>query len=162
MRLSTSGITNALAWIVRHCADLLWLMYDRLAGEHLPVNLGESGIAWSVVKGTVFDEAAQEPGPDAQERMAYLEQAWETLKTYLQNYPEWQEVELVVERRRQTAWHFLQHNLGDLCSHTGQASYLRKLLAAQAEMGARQTAARREDTSLNCDCRHRLRVLGIP
>jgi len=37
----------------------------------------------------------------------------------------------VVERRRQSAWAFLQHNLGDLCYHTGQASYLRKLLAAE-------------------------------
>lgn len=131
MQWTPAGIANSLAWIVRHCADLLWLSYGRLAGQRVPANLGGSGIAWSSVKGAAFDETAAEPGPDAQARMAYLDRAWQTLKTYLQGHPEWEEVELVVERRRQSAWAFLQHNLGDLGYHTGQASYLRKLLAAE-------------------------------
>jgi uncharacterized damage-inducible protein DinB len=63
--------------------------------------------------------------------MDYLERAWRTLKAYLQHHPEWEEIELVADRRRQSTWMFLQHNLGDLCYHTGQASYLRKLLAAE-------------------------------
>jgi hypothetical protein len=42
--------------------------------------------------------------------MAYLERAWQTLKAYLQNHPDGEEVELVVERRRRSAWTFLQHN----------------------------------------------------
>jgi hypothetical protein len=131
MQWTPAGIANSLAWIVRHCADLLWLSYGRLAGERIPVNLGASGIAWGAVKGAMFDEAAPEPGPDARQRLAYLERAWQTLKAYLQSPFGWEEVELVVDRRRQSAWTFLQHSLGDLCYHTGQASYLRKLLAAE-------------------------------
>ena len=140
MQWTPPGIANSLAWIVRHCAGLLWLSYGRLAGQRIPVNLGASGIAWSSVKGAMFDEAAQEPGPDAQERMAYLERAWQTLKAYLQSHPDWEEVELVVDRRRRSAWSYLQHNLGDLCYHTGQASYLRKLLTAER----RRVRARRQ------------------
>ena len=146
MLWAPAGIANPLAWIVRHCADLLWLSYGRIAGERIPANLGSSGIAWGSVKGTTFDEGAQEPGPDAEQRMAYLDRAWCTLKAYLQNHPEWQEVELVVGRRRQSAWTLLQHNLGDLCYHTGQASYLRKLLAAERRrVRARRRRAEKAD-----------------
>jgi hypothetical protein len=140
MQWTPAGIANSLAWIVRHCADLLWLSYGRLAGERVAVNLGASGIAWSAVEGAVFNEAAQEPDPDAEERMAYLERAWETLRAYLQDNTDWKEVELAVGRRRQSAWAYLQHSLGDLCYHTGQASYLRKLLAAER----RRVRARRQ------------------
>ena len=101
MQWTPAGIANPLAWIVRHCADLLWLSYGRLAGEQIPANLGGSGIAWSAVKGATFDEVAQEPGPDAQERMAYLDRAWQTLKAYLQDHPGWEKVELVVEPTEQ-------------------------------------------------------------
>lgn len=131
MQWTPSGIANPLAWIVRHCADLLWIIYGRLSGECVPVNLAASGIAWSAVKDVTFDEAAPEPGPDAEARLAYLDQAWQRLKGYLQSHPECEEVELVVERRRRNAWVLLQHNLGDMGYHTGQASSLRKLLAVE-------------------------------
>ncbi len=140
MQWTPPGIANSLAWIVRHCGDLLWLNYGRLAGERVPANLGASGIAWSSVKDALFDEAAHGPGPEAQECMVYLERACQTLKGYLQNHLDWEEVELVVERRRQTARTILLHDLGDLCYHTGQASYLRKLLAAER----RRARARRQ------------------
>jgi hypothetical protein len=146
MQWTPPGIANSLAWISRHCADLLWLMYARLSGERVPANLGASGVAWSAVKGATFDEAAQAPDMDAEARMAYLDRAWQTLKAYLQDHPEWEEMELVVERRRQHAWAFAQHNLGDLCYHTGQASYLRKLLAAERRRArARKRRAERAD-----------------
>ena len=125
------GINNSLAWLVRHCAGLLWLSYGRLSGKRLPVNLASSGIAWSAVQGAAFDEAAGEPGPSAEEHMAYLDRAWHTLKAYLQDGRAWEEVELAVGRERQGAWTFLQHCVCDLCYHTGQASSLRKLLAAE-------------------------------
>jgi len=64
-----AGIANPLAWILRHCADLLWLCTGRLSGERIPANFGESGIAWSAVKGTAFDGATPEPGSGAEERM---------------------------------------------------------------------------------------------
>lgn len=143
MQWTPPGIANSLGWIVRHCADLLWLSYSRLSGERIPVNLAESGIAWSAVQGAAFDEAAQEPSPGAEERVAYLERAWETLKAYLQANADWDEVELAVGRQRQGAWTFLQHSMCDLCYHTGQASYLRKLLAAERTR-ARATRRRAE------------------
>lgn len=145
MQWTPSGINNSLAWLVRHCADLLWLSYGRLAGERIPANLGESGIAWGSVKGATFDETAPEPGLDAQARMDHLDRAWQTLKTYLQDHPEWEAVELVVERRRQSAWVFLLHNLSDLGYHTGQASTLRKLLAVERrrERTSRQRAGQK-------------------
>jgi hypothetical protein len=148
MQWTPSGINNSLAWILRHCADLIWLCYGRLAGEQVPVNLGDSGIAWSSVKGTAFDKAAEPPGPGAEEQTAYLIQAWETLKAYLLSGSEWHAVELVVDRRRKSAWAFLQHSLGDLYYHTGQASYLRKLLAAERRrVRARRQRAERADRS---------------
>jgi hypothetical protein len=131
MQWTPAGIANSLAWIIRRCADLLWLIHGRLANERISANLGRSGIAWSAVKGAAYDEAAQEPDPDAEALMVYLDRAWETLKHYLQDHSDWQDAELVAERRRQHAWAFLQHNLGDLYYHTGQASTLRKLLAAE-------------------------------
>jgi hypothetical protein len=144
MRRTPPGINNSLAWIVRHCADLLWLSYGRLSGERVQVNLGTSGIAWSAVEGAAFDEAAQEPGPSAEERIAHLERAWETLKAYLRESSDWEEVELAVGRGRQDAWTYLQHSVCDLCYHTGQASYLRKLLAAErSRVRARRQRAER-------------------
>jgi hypothetical protein len=106
MQWTPTGISNSLAWLVRHCADLLWLSYGRLSGERVPVNLETSGIAWSSVKNTLFDETAPESGLDAQARICYLDRAWQTLKAYLQSYPEWPQIELTVERRRQSAWGF--------------------------------------------------------
>jgi hypothetical protein len=140
MQWTPSGINNSLAWILRHCADLMWLCFGRLSGEQIPANLADSGIAWSSAKGTAFDVSAEAPGPDAEEQMAYLTRAWETLKTYLQARSEWHAVELVMDRKRRSSWAFLQHSLGDLYYHTGQASYLRKLLAAER----RQVRARRQ------------------
>ena len=55
MGWTPTGIANSLAWIVRHCADLLWLMYAHLSGERVPANLGAYGVAWSTVKGATLD-----------------------------------------------------------------------------------------------------------
>ena len=68
MQWTPSGINNSLAWIVRHCADLLWLMYGRLSGNRIPVDLGASGIAWGSVQGAIQDNigAAFVPGADKQ------------------------------------------------------------------------------------------------
>jgi hypothetical protein len=41
MGWAPSGIADSLAWIVRHCADLLWLTYGRLTGERVHANLGD-------------------------------------------------------------------------------------------------------------------------
>jgi hypothetical protein len=132
MAWKPTGINNPLAWIVRHCADLLWLSYGRISGTRVPVNFRASGIAWGSVKDAAFDERAPGPGQSAEELIEYLESAWQTLRDYVvQNYPAWEEVKLLVEQRRQSAWMFLYHNVGDFCYHTGQASYLRKLLAAE-------------------------------
>jgi len=131
MQWTPPGIRNSLAWISRHCADLLWLSYARLSGEHVQVNLGTSGIARSAVEGAAFDQATQDPGPSAEEHIAYLDRAWETLKAYLRESSDWEAAELAVGRQRQSGWTFLQHSMCDLCYHTGQASSLRKLLAAE-------------------------------
>jgi uncharacterized damage-inducible protein DinB len=131
MQWTPAGISNSLSWILRHCADQLWLTYARLSGECIPVNLGASGIAWSAVKGASFDQEAQGPGASAEQLSGYMAQAWQTLRAYLQSSTEWQDLDLVVGRQRQSAWTFLQHSIGDLCYHTGQASYLRKLLTAE-------------------------------
>ena len=131
MAWKPTGITNSLAWIVRHCAGLLWLSYGRISGTCVPVNFQTSGIAWGSVKNAEFDETAPEPGQTAEELIEYLDHSWQTLKEYLLQNPTWEEVELLVDRRRRSAWVFLQHNFGDFCYHTGQASYLRKLLAVE-------------------------------
>jgi hypothetical protein len=131
MQWTPTGIANSLAWIVRHCADLLWLSYSRLTGERVAADLGGAGIAGSAVQGANFDETAPAPGPDAESLVAYLEQGWGTLKTYLQADAGWETVKLSVGREHQSGWAFVQHSVADLCYHTGQASYLRKLLAAE-------------------------------
>lgn len=132
MEWTPAGIRNSLAWIVHHCAGLLWLGYGRISGDRIPANLQGAGIAWGSAKGSTYDETKEEPGVGADECMGYLEDAWRTLKTYLvQHDPSWEAKVLVVDRRERNAWMFLSHNLGDFCYHTGQASYLRKLLAAE-------------------------------
>lgn len=131
MQWTPAGISNSLSWILQHCADQLWLTYARLSGERIPVNLGRSGIAWSAVKGTSFDQEAQGPGASAEQLSDYVTQAWQALGTYLQSNTEWQDLDLAVGRQRQSSWTFLQHSIGDLCYHTGQASYLRKLLTVE-------------------------------
>ncbi|MCK4570533.1 DUF664 domain-containing protein [Candidatus Bipolaricaulota bacterium] len=132
MEWTPTGIRNSLAWIVRHCAGLLWLGYGRISGNRIPANLRGSGIAWGSAKGSTYDETKEEPGVEADECVEYLESAWQTLKGYLvQHDPSWEAKMLVLDRRERNAWTFLWHNLGDFCYHTGQASYLRKLLAAE-------------------------------
>jgi len=127
-----TGISNPLAWLIRHCADLLWLSYGRISGEPVPVNLAQSRIAGSAFGDVQYEPGAPPPRESAGDAIAYLNEAWATLKGHLiENAPSLGELELIIDRRRRDVWTFLEHFLADLCYHTGQASYLRKLLAAE-------------------------------
>lgn len=62
-----SGIARSLAWLVRHLADLLWSV-----AVALPENVSLS---------TQEEQASCRVRSEAQERVAYLERGWKTLKT---------------------------------------------------------------------------------
>ena len=84
MLWTPTGIRNPLAWIVRHCAGLLWLSYGRISGEPVPTSVKASGVAWGALKGAVFEEHEDAPAyPGANASLRDLETAWCTLKEYL-------------------------------------------------------------------------------
>ena len=127
-----TGIRNPLAWIVRHGADLLWAAYGRISGQPIPVNPADCGVAGSALRDVRFEPGAESPSRSAEALLAYLDRAWTTLATYLvESRQPLEAIELIVDRRTRDAWAVLDHCLADLCYHTGQASILRKLLAAE-------------------------------
>ena len=63
----------------------------------------------------------------------YLQRAWTALKTYLlENEPDWESVQVVrPPDQLKTMWWMLTHIQLDGAYHTGQASYLKMLLASR-------------------------------
>ena len=142
------GIRNGIGWLVRHCADEHWFCYGQLSGARVPANLNQSGFPvpaagfrpatgrpyrWGFLSFD-FDRDAPGPGLTGAEHVAYLDQAWDTLRRFVvDRYAEWADQRYVNWADRDcSGWWFLDHFLLDTAWHTGQAGYLRKLLDAAA------------------------------
>jgi hypothetical protein len=126
-------ISNPLSWLIRHFADVMWETYGFASGEFVPANLSQSGIPEGWLKNLSYDKSAPGPGPTGADHAAYLERAWNALRTYLvENEPDWESVQVVrPPDQLKTMWWMLTHIQLDGAYHTGQASYLKMLLAAR-------------------------------
>ena len=140
------GIDNGIGWLARHCADEFWFCYGQLSGERVPANLNAAGFPlpaggfraaagrprrWGSLTFD-FDRNAPGPDPTGAGHAAYLDRAWQTLRQFVaEHYAAWSAKRYVnwVDKEC-SGWWFLDHFLLDLAWHTGQAGYLRKLLAA--------------------------------
>ena len=132
MAWTPTGIKNSPGWILRHCAGLLWVTYGRMSSEPVPSSVQDSGIAWSSMKGTLFEDSEAALPQSADDCLAYLDTAWSTLREYVEEASaEWESRMIVFERKERSIWTFLSHQFADLAYHTGQASTLRKLLAVE-------------------------------
>jgi hypothetical protein len=133
MTWTPAGINNPLSWLIRHCADVLWECYGFASGDKVPANLRESGIPEGWLRNLTFDEHAAAPGVTGSERAAYLEEAWSVLKSYLvEHFPDWLSARVVRPPDEiKSMWWMLHHVQLDIGYHTGQASYLKMLLAVR-------------------------------
>ena len=138
------GIVNSIGWLVRHCADEFWFCFGQLSGARVPVNLNASGFPvpaegfqpatgrpyrWGFLTFD-FDRSAPGPGPTGPDHVAYLDRAWHALRGFVvDHHNQWAGKRFYNWNDRECAgWWFLDHFLLDTASHTGQATYLRKLL----------------------------------
>ena len=126
-------ISNPLSWLIRHVADVMWETYGFASGSFVPANLGQSGIPEAWLVNLSYDVDAPGPGPTGADQAAYLQRAWTALKTYLlEHEPAWEAVQVVrPPDQLKTMWWMLTHIQLDAAYHTGQASYLKMLLAAR-------------------------------
>ena len=141
------GIVNSIGWLVRHCADEYWFCFGQLSGARVPVNLNGSGFPvpaegfqpatgrpyrWGFLTFD-FDRSAPGPGPTGPDHVAYLDRAWHALRGFVvDHHNQWAGKRFYNWNDRECAgWWFLDHFLLDTASHTGQATYLRKLLDAR-------------------------------
>jgi hypothetical protein len=134
MTWTPPGVNNPLSWLIRHSADVLWECYGIASSVKVPANLRESGIPEGWLKNLTFDENAPAPGVTGRERAAYMEEAWSALKAYLvEHFPDWQSAKVVRPPDQiKTMWWMLLHVQLDISYHTGQASYLKMLLAVES------------------------------
>ena len=130
MTWTPPGINNSISWLTGHFAGVLWECYGIASGHKVDANLSEAGIPDAWLENLTYDENAPLPGKTGDERAAYLEAAWSTLKGYLvEHHPTWEAVQ--VKRppdQIKSMWWMLHHCLIDGGYHTGQASYLKMLL----------------------------------
>jgi hypothetical protein len=127
------GVHNSLSWLAGHFAGVLWECYGLASHGEIPANLSESGIPAGWLRNLTYDERAPLPGTTGNERAAYLREAWAVLKAYLVEYhPAWEAVQVVrPPDEHKSMWWMLHHCLIDGAYHTGQASYLKMLLASR-------------------------------
>jgi hypothetical protein len=125
------GVNNSLSWLLRHLAATLWICHSLAAGSRMNWDPCEAGIQLSSVRG-IDHGSAKLPTPTAREPMKYIKEAYQRLATVFKNDNKVLEDHLVyADRKWRKAWWFVAHELGDFAYHTGQASYLRKVIAAQ-------------------------------
>jgi hypothetical protein len=131
MTWTPEGINNSISWLIGHFAGVLWECYGLASGSKIEANLSEAGIPEGWLKSLTFDETAPLPGVSASELDAYLKRAWSVLKDYLvEHHPEWEAVQVLRPPDQiKSMWWMLHHCLIDGGYHTGQASYLKMLLA---------------------------------
>ena len=133
MAWTPPGISNPLSWLIRHVSDVMWETYGFASGNFVPANLGQSGIPEAWLKNLSYDKSAPGPGPTGADHAAYLQRAWTALKIdLLEHEPHWESVQVVrPPDQLKTMWWMLTHIQLDVAYHTGQASYLKMLLAAR-------------------------------
>ena len=135
MTWTPPGINNSISWLTGHFAGVLWECYGLASGARIGANLLDAGIPEGWLRNLTFDQNAPLPGVSASERAAYLWEAWAPLKAYLVEHdPAWQSVQVVRPPDQiKSMWWMLHHCLIDAGYHTGQASYLKMLLQADAD-----------------------------
>ncbi|MBN2535965.1 MAG: DinB family protein [Spirochaetales bacterium] len=128
-----TGIKNPISWILVHLTAELCCCHSVVTGKRLLFNPAVAGVAWGGVRGLEFDKDGQLPAPPLEGDPAkHLHEAWEALRTALEgSEPEWERREVYADAKMHTAWWYLTHSLCDFAYHTGQASSLRKLIAAE-------------------------------
>ena len=129
-------INNSVGWQLRHCAGGYWALLGLLSGNRIPVNM--NGFGFPAPEGELqskldFEFDLEETGPDptAKSHTEYLNHAWETLKTFLINeYDMWATKTYTPPSNNEkcSGWWFLDHFLWDMTNHSGQATYLSKII----------------------------------
>lgn len=133
MTWTPPGINNSLSWLIGHFAGVLWECYGLASGAGIPANLSKAGIPEGWLRNLTYDAGAPLPAVAGSERAAHLQEAWTALKGYLvDHHPAWEVVQVVrPPSELKSMWWMLHHCLIDGGYHTGQASYLKMLLAAR-------------------------------
>jgi len=133
------GINNSMSWILVHLATTLWVCHALATGTRTKFNPMAAGLAMAAVRGIDCGTDDHLPAPSTDDPTRYLDEAFKALRTALeQDELDLDTRRVYADRKWRTAWWFLTHELGDLAYHTGQASYLRKLIATLRKRSPRQ------------------------
>lgn len=126
-----AGINNPILWILIHLATSLWVCHALLTGTRTRFDPMAAGLAVGAMRGIDFRADGLLPSVPPEDPTKPLREAWEDLQAVLRGADtSWAERRVYADRRMRPAWWFLIHELGDFAYHTGQACYLRKLIAA--------------------------------
>jgi hypothetical protein len=125
-----SGVNNSLSWILKHITTELWACYSLLTSEEMKFDPLSAGLAFGSIKGIKFGKNKNIPHPPAHDPLSFLDDAWTKLNRVLSDSEtDYDKKEVFAGRRNRSSIWFIIHCLGDFSYHTGQASYLRKLIA---------------------------------
>jgi hypothetical protein len=126
-----SGINNPMSWILVHLTATLWVCHALTTDTRTRVDPASAGLALGSVRG-IECGTARLPTPAADAPTLELDQALGAFRTALEGSgPELDRPRIFADRKLRSPWWMLTHEMGDFAYHTGQASYLRKLIAAR-------------------------------
>ena len=132
LRWRPSGINNSIEWILTHIASQLWLCHSLVTGLPMKFNPLAAVPAYASWRGIQYGSTTQLPTPAVGDPTKKLFDAWNALKTALRSAgTNLDEHRVYGDRKWHSARWFLSCILADFAYHTGQASYLRKLIAAK-------------------------------
>jgi hypothetical protein len=125
-----AGVNNSISWILVHLTTSLWVCHALATNTTTKHNPLAAGLAVSAVRGIKFGKGIKFSIPSASEPLVYLNEALDAVRiSFLANEEDLETREVYMDKKWRPAWWFLTHEVGDFAYHTGQASYLRKLIA---------------------------------
>jgi uncharacterized damage-inducible protein DinB len=125
-----AGVNNSISWILVHLATSLWVCHALATNNMTKHNPLAAGLAVSAVRGIKFGKETRFSNPSTAEPLVYLKEALDAVRiSFIANEKDLEMREVYMDKKWHPAWWFLTHEVGDFAYHTGQASYLRKLIA---------------------------------
>jgi len=124
------GVNNSMSWLLTHLTVTLWTCHAAATGTTTKYNPLAAGIAMGSTRGIDYGTTVLGPS-SAPHPTRDLDIAHAAFTELLLKGPDLNRATIYADRKWRTALWFVTHEIGDFAYHTGQSSYLRKMIAAE-------------------------------
>ncbi len=101
-------------------------------GTRMKSDPNTAGLALASVRGIDYGKEDRLPAPAETDPMQQVNKAFDALRSVLAKGDIEIDARMVYAAKKwRSVWWFLEHELADFAYHTGQASYLRRIIAIQ-------------------------------